>query len=331
MKNDDRTTPASAAVPAVATYDSLLAAIREVRSASRKRVEQAIDLEKVREAWETGKLIDAHVLENKERAGYGERVLERLSADLGTSRTELFYMLEFFRTYSIVPSTGQLSWSHYRELLSLNNAESRKEVAREAVRQRWTEKELREEVRRRQSGSANLNTEKFPAAQPGKIYTYRIVKASQGPYRGRLGVDLGFSNYFRAEEISPFKERDLVTLESGKLEKAPSGEEQLFTYNAYVIEIIDGDTFRALVDLGFNIVTEQKLRLRALDAPRVESADGRRAKEFLEKHLPVDGTPILIKTARSDKYDRYLADVWAGEMYINQKLIDEGLAVSLNV
>jgi endonuclease YncB( thermonuclease family) len=37
--------------------------------------------------------------------------------------------------------------------------------------------------------------------------------------------------------------------------------------------------------------------------------------------------PILIKTVKSDKYDRYLADVFVGDTYINQKLVEQGLAV----
>ena len=40
----------------VATYDQLVRAIRQVRAASRTRIEQAVEQEKVREAWETGKL-----------------------------------------------------------------------------------------------------------------------------------------------------------------------------------------------------------------------------------------------------------------------------------
>ena len=105
-------------------------------------------------------------------------------------------------------------------------------------------------------------------------------------------------------------------------------EESLFTYTAYVTETIDGDTLRAVIDLGFNFVTEQKLRLRALDAPEIESSNGREAKEFLIQHGVRAGAQIQIKTLKSDKYDRYLADVWTTDgTYVNQALFDEGLAV----
>ena len=37
--------------------------------------------------------------------------------------------------------------------------------------------------------------------------------------------------------------------------------------------------------------------------------------------------PCLIKTIKSDKYDRYLADLWVDGTYVNQKLVEQGLAV----
>ena len=50
--------PVPPALSDVQTYDQLVHAIREARAASEKRIEQAVEEEKVREAWEIGKLID---------------------------------------------------------------------------------------------------------------------------------------------------------------------------------------------------------------------------------------------------------------------------------
>ena len=103
--------PPVAALPReVATYDELIRAIREARAVSQHRIEQAVDQEKVREAWETGKLIDEHILLHQEHAEYGKQVLERLAKDLQSSRTELSYMLQFARAYPVYPSNNQLSW-----------------------------------------------------------------------------------------------------------------------------------------------------------------------------------------------------------------------------
>ncbi|MFH1800207.1 MAG: DUF1016 N-terminal domain-containing protein [Candidatus Omnitrophota bacterium] len=373
--------PAAEGEVQVTTYDELRRAISETRAASRKRVEQAVEQERVREAWEIGRLIDAHVLQHKERAGYDRQVLVRLAKDLGTSKTELYYMLEFARAYPIFPLTGKLSWSHYRDLLSVNDAKEREAIAEQAAQNKWTQKEVRQAVRKAKgvrkedSGSE----EQLLPSEPGKPGTYRVILAKAGPYAGKLALDLGFSNYVSLSSVtaSPgkFKEGDIVTSSQDskggyKLLAIGSGSEfLLYTYNAYVYEVLDGDTIEAVVDLGFGFVTTQTLRLRGIDAPEIATADGMEAKQTLEKMLgmaegvrsaatgeapsrdTVPRTPcgekILIKTVKSDKYDRYLADIFypppqkAGRsnppssvadmdyVYVNQKLVDEGLAINV--
>ena len=322
--------------PDVQTYDELLHAIRGVQAASQKRVEQAVEQEKVREAWEIGKLIDGHVLQHKERADYGTHVIERLAGDLGMDRTELYRMLEFSRAYPIVVPGQQLSWSHYKALLSIEDPKEREAIAQEAVRESWDRDRLRKEIRRRQA-SKNGTAEEIPAeilaATPGKPGTYRVVKAHYGKQPNQLVLDLGFSNYYRPPGKFPFQEGDIVTENKGRLKKTEkAGEKDLFTFQATVIQVIDGDTITAAVQLGFGFTTVQTLRLRALDAPEIDSADGREAKAWLASVMPSGAKPssVLIKTVRSDKYDRYLADVWVGETYLNQKLIDKGLAVRVS-
>src|SRR3989338_9308896 len=100
-------------------YVTLRNRVREALRLGRVRAEEAVEREKVRTSWEIGKLIHEHILSNRARANYGEQVIKHLSSDIGVSSTELKYMLEFARTYPIGPSTGQLSWGHYRELLAV--------------------------------------------------------------------------------------------------------------------------------------------------------------------------------------------------------------------
>ena len=319
-----RTPAAVTATQEVATYDQLVHAIRQAWAASQERVEQ----EKVRLAWETGKLIDTHVLQHQERANYGEEVLKRLAADLGTSDTELYRMRQFARLYPISAPAQKLSWTHYRELTSLKDSEEATAIAEEAERKGWDRDRVRAEVRRRQPNqipqSENLE------AKPGKVGTYRVVKAKAGEFKDELVLDLGFSNYYKPDKKLKFRDREIVTPEKGKLKIVKAGEDSLFTYKADVFQIIDGDTFYAVVSLGFGFDTVQKLRLRGLDAPEIETADGREAKAFVEKILKKAHGSILIKTVKSDKYDRYLADVWVSDTYLNQKLIDSDLAVKVS-
>ncbi len=321
------------ALPAVETYDELLSAIRVAKAQSRERIETLVEQEKVREAWEIGKLIDTHVLQHRERADYDKQVIERLAEDLGESKTELYYMLEFARTYPILRPAGELSWSHYQALLALNDPEERKEVTEQAVREGWGRDRLREEVRRRQASKKQAEqrepTQTILTATLGKPGRFQVVKTHYGKDPNQLVLDLGFSNYYRPPGKFPFEEGNIVLETKGRLKKSKdAGGKDLFTYPAAVMGVIDGDTFTAAVQLGFGFTTVQTLRLRALDAPEIETAEGREAKAFLEKALP-RASSVLIRTHRSDKYDRYLADVFVDGEYVNQKLVEEGFAISL--
>jgi endonuclease YncB( thermonuclease family) len=103
----------------------------------------------------------------------------------------------------------------------------------------------------------------------------------------------------------------------------------LYTYRAYLDYVIDGDTVVLYVDLGFDTFSRQKLRLRGIDTPELKTPEGEKAKTFVEEILK-KAKIITIKTYRKDKYDRYLADIFVGskEIFLNQKLLDEKLAVA---
>lgn len=325
----------------VETYDQLVKAIRQARTASAQRMSQ----EKVRLAWETGKLIDQHILKYAERADYGKKVITRLARDLETSERELYYMLEFARSYPILPMSAELTWSDYRALLDLNDPKQREELAARAQKEKWDVNRIRQEIKRINAlkRGENLPSE-FLESKLGKVGVYRVIKATIGPYKGELALDLGFSNYYQPGELKGFKAGDIVYAERTKEGYSLSGSvatfDDLYTYRAYLVKVIDGDTFNAIIDLGFEFVTEQKLRLRGLDAPEIESAEGKAAKEFVESSLrarqsSVAGeaiyVPVLIKTSKSDKYDRYLADVFyttdGKKKYLNNELLKRKLAV----
>jgi micrococcal nuclease len=103
----------------------------------------------------------------------------------------------------------------------------------------------------------------------------------------------------------------------------------LHTYRAYLDYVIDGDTVVFYVDLGFRTYSRQKLRLRGIDTPELKTPEGEKAKVFVQEMLK-KAKLITIKTYRKDKYDRYLADIFVGskEIFLNQKLLDEKLAVA---
>jgi len=103
----------------------------------------------------------------------------------------------------------------------------------------------------------------------------------------------------------------------------------MFEYPAKLIRVIDGDTIVVEIDLGFKIFTHQILRLKDIDTAEIfhpkspkEREEGIKAKIFVEQFLK--DKKLLIKTHKTGKYGRWLAEVFADGENLNQKLLLEG-------
>lgn len=108
---------------------------------------------------------------------------------------------------------------------------------------------------------------------------------------------------------------------------------QEYRYKCRVINVVDGDTVDAIVDLGFSVFTKARLRLSGVDTPELHSKSedsrilAKKAKEFLATHL-LD-RDALLETQTKDKYGRYLGVFYTEDgLDVNKMLIDEGYAIS---
>ena len=123
-----------------------------------------------------------------------------------------------------------------------------------------------------------------------------------------------------------------IDRKDAKLHGQPS-----YTYPAKVESVIDDDTLWVIVDCGDGILTRQKLRLHLIDAPERRTPEGEKATRFVRRVLGKN-SDIVICTHHYDKYARYLVDIfylpdstnpkaiYAQGIYLNQQLIDKGLA-----
>jgi len=69
----------------------------------------------------------------------------------------------------------------------------------------------------------------------------------------------------------------------------------------------------------------------------IDTPEGQTAKRYVQRHLGI-GSTVVVRSRKSDKYDRYLADVFflAGArspkrilkegLFLNQVLLDKGMA-----
>ncbi len=103
----------------------------------------------------------------------------------------------------------------------------------------------------------------------------------------------------------------------------------MFTYNAHVKEVYDGDTITVDIDLGFGVfLRNQKIRLSGIDTPEVrgkEKKNGLVSRDKLREKI--NGKWITLRTEKSKgKYGRWLGVIWHEKTNINEWLLKEGLA-----
>lgn len=157
-------------------YDAVLLEVVDLLEAARHATARAVNSVMTATYWQIGRRIVEAEMQGKERAGYGERLIDRLSADLtarfgrGFSRRAVYQMRDFYSTYSAImqpaiaqsgkPTDGKivqssiaqssvlsiphfvLPWTYYVRLLSVDNPIAREFYETEALRGGWTVKQL---------------------------------------------------------------------------------------------------------------------------------------------------------------------------------------------
>jgi len=123
---------------------------------------------------------------------------------------------------------------------------------------------------------------------------------------------------------------------AGKALKRPSPG--LYTYEAFVERVVDGDTIIVRMDLGFDVLKRERIRLRGIDAAEMGTDEGEKSRRFLEKKLRKI-EKVILRTHWHDMYGRYVADVMydSGNLskdkvlkkgrFLNQELLDSGMAL----
>ncbi len=95
---------------------------------------------------------------------------------------------------------------------------------------------------------------------------------------------------------------------------------------AEVLEVHDGDTFKALIDLGFNITVRTNVRVAGANAAELPTQPGLQALVFL-KSLLQPGSIVTLDSKRLDKYGRCEAIVLLPDgRDLTHLLLSSGLA-----
>ena len=336
-------------------YNNLLEKIKLEISEGLIRVHNAFDREKVITYWKIGQSIYKYFLENKIQADYGKRIYKNLSRDLNISEPVLYKITQFYKAYPKFEPTLNLKWAHYRILAGVKDVEKRIELEDTAALQNLSIRELEilakedeenvEDAKpSEQAISSGLKPKPVlvvssPAklrAVKGKLYTYGIFKPQTSE---NYFIDLGF--YISQE--SDIKKAEKYFIESIKTESGyekkfiSATKKDIYTYKAYILKIIDGDTMWLNIDLGFKTWISHKIRLRGIETAELGTKPGQDALQYVKTALK--GVPfVVVKSHGRDKFDRYLMDVYYKPneqdpykvleegIFLNQELLNKNLA-----
>lgn len=115
------------------------------------------------------------------------------------------------------------------------------------------------------------------------------------------------------------------------------GDPTDFSYRVKkVTKVVDGDTIDVVLDMGFDILFAQRVRLFGIDTPesrtrdKIEKKYGLKSKKYLQEQLK-KAKKITIKTYKSSetgKFGRILGDVWCDGKSVNQLMCKVGHAVA---
>lgn len=102
-----------------------------------------------------------------------------------------------------------------------------------------------------------------------------------------------------------------------------------YRYRTSNIRVIDGDTIEATVDLGFYTSQQLRFRFARLNAYELHSKIEEertlaiQAKTML--HNLLDGESVVIESQKTEKYGRWLAEVFIDDHNVNDLLLASGL------
>lgn len=135
------------------TNKKIIEDIKEVIVSSRQKVAYEVNNTMLLAYWNVGKIIVENEQNGNIKAEYGKQVMKELSKELrkilgsGFSVSNLQYIRRFYLTYKKQQTLSvKLSWSHYCELLSIENEDERNFYEKECINSKWSVRELKRQI-----------------------------------------------------------------------------------------------------------------------------------------------------------------------------------------
>lgn len=191
------------------SMEALLGEVHKVLSTARSTVYTTANAEMVKAYWHIGRLIVEHEQAGQDRAAYGKELVkglsQQLTADFGKGFDErnLRYMRQFYQVYSNWNAVrSELSWTHYRLLLKVENPDARAFYMQEAIEGRWSTRTLDRQINSLHYDRMLISSEKAPVKTEAdrKVVPMQASDLIKDPYVLEF-LDLKASASFYEKEL----------------------------------------------------------------------------------------------------------------------------------
>lgn len=285
--------------------NALVEPIAQIIEQARGQVRQAVNSAMVHSYWHIGEMIVEHEQQGASRAEYGTQQLQVLSTQLterlgkGFDVRNLRNMRAFYQAFPIWNALRtELSWTHYRSLLRVDNSSARQWYLQEAISQNWSARALDRQI-------SKLYYERLLASQD-KALVEAEAKAHTEPLAQSV------KDYLRDPYILDFLNLQDKTYQENELEQAIISNIQQFLLElgkgfAFVerqqrIRFADEDFFIDLVFYNFKLkcflLVDLKLgKLKHQDIGQMDTY----VRLYDEQHKGSDDNPTIGLVLCSEK------------------------------
>ncbi len=143
----------SKAISTQRNEEQLFAEIKQMLDKARKQIATTVNTVTIEAYWQVGKYIVEYEQAGKTRAEYGKGVITSLSKRLmseyggGFTITNLKIMRLFYLSYPKGHALrDQLSWTHWRKLLTVQDETARNYYINECVAENWSTRQLERQI-----------------------------------------------------------------------------------------------------------------------------------------------------------------------------------------
>lgn len=236
--------------------DVLFQSISQLIEQARQQVQRNVNSVMVQSYWHIGRLIIEHEQQGETRAAYGKQQLqqlsERLSSEYGKGFDErnLRHMRSFYQTYPIWNAVRtELSWTHYRTLIRIENPSARDWYTNEAITENWSARALERQISVLYYERLLASKERSPVEAEAKAQTAALSMSPQDYLRDPYILD------FLNLESGHYQEADLERGIINNLQQflLELGKGFAFVERQQRIKTDDGDYFIDLVFYNFHL------------------------------------------------------------------------------